>query len=468
MIRKSQQSPNNENKPKTESLVGTAINVALLTQFNQWLEHHNYDSLKKALSDLHSADIADLFIQLSAENRKLLADYMAPAFDAEILTYLDPSVKDQLVAILSPRDIAESVARLHSDDAIELVEDLNESAKEEIISYLPVASRQVVEEGLTFPEDSAGRLMQREFVAAPEFWTIEELFAYVRKDDTLPEDFYSVFIIDPSHKILGYIPISHLLKSHNKVILRDLIMPDVHKIRFDEDQEDVAYLFRHYNLISAPVVDDAERLIGVITVDDIVDVIDEEAEEDFLSAVGMGSVDFHANTFSTALNRIRWLLLLLANTILSSIVINHFKGTINEAVILAVLMPIVTSMGGNAGIQVVTVTVRAIATRDIRPNNVKKIILKELTIALINGLVFATIAGSLATLWFHNFLVGGILATAIGLNLLWAGLAGIMIPLILARLKIDPAVTAAPILTTTTDVLGFFLFLGLATLLMVH
>lgn len=468
MIRKPSQPLNNDNKSKNESLTGTAITVALLAQFNQWIEYKDYTSIQKALSDLHSADIADLFIQLSAEDRKCLAEYMAPTFDAEILTYLDSSVKGQLVTILSPREIAKSLARLDSDDTIDLVEDLDESTKEQIMSYLPMASRQVVEEGLTFPEDSAGRLMQREFVAAPEFWTIEELFTYIRKDDSLPEDFYSVFIIDPSHKILGYIPISHLLKSHSKVILGDLIMPDVHKIRFDADQEDVAYLFRHYNLISAPVVDDAERLIGVITVDDIVDVIDEEAEEDFLSAVGMGSVDFHANTFLTALNRIRWLLLLLANTILSSIVINHFKGTINEAVILAVLMPIVTSMGGNAGIQVVTVTVRAIATRDIRPNNVKKIILKELTIALINGLVFATIAGSLATLWFHNYLVGGILATAIGLNLLWAGLAGIMIPLILARLKIDPAVTAAPILTTTTDVLGFFLFLGLATLLIVH
>ena len=441
--------------------------VLLTKEVLEALEEKNFDFIDQTFKDIHAADIADIFEQLNSDKRHELAEHMAQDFDAEILTHLDKTIKSQILEIIDPKKIAKSIAGLDIDDAIELVEDLKETEQEEIIENLPFASKQLVEEGLTFPEDSAGRLMQRNYVAAPDFWTVKEVLDYLRETkDKIPDDFYNVFIVDPLHRVIGYIPLSQLLRANDQKKLKALTMLTAQTIPFDKDQEDVAYIFRHYNLISAPVVDEAQRLIGVITVDDIVEVIEEEAEEDIFNLAGVRESDFHASTITTAFTRIRWLLVLLVNTFLASIVINYFKGTIDQLVVLAVLMPIVTSMGGNAGIQVVTVAVRALATKDIRPSNIRRVILKELSIAAINGLVFAIIAGTIVTLWFHDYLVALVLAASMVLNLLWAGIGGILIPLILARFKIDPAVSAGPILATSTDVFGFCIFLGLATLVL--
>lgn len=466
-----------EQDPKIEEKVdnrsseldeAAAVHSQLVKDIHHYLNQKLFQNIDDALKEIHAADIADIFELLSADDRQTLAAHMGSKFNAEILTYLDSTVKDQIIQALEPKQIAKSVAKLESDDAMELVADLKEEDQEKIIKHLPFASRQLLEEGLTFPEDSAGRLMQREFVAAPEFWTVAETLSYLRDEKgNMPEDFYNIFIIDPVHRVIGYVPLSHVVRADPKTKLETLKIETVYAIAYDRDQEDVAYLFRQYNLISAPVVDEVGRLIGVITVDDIVDVIEEEVEEDILSMAGVVETDFHASTLTTALTRIRWLLILLANTVLASMVINHFKGTIDQIVVLAVLMPIVTSMGGNAGIQVVTVAVRALATRDIRPSNIKRVIFKELGIAAINGIVFALLAGIIATLWFGDFLLASVLAVSMVFNLIWAGLGGILIPLLLARYKIDPAVTAGPILATSTDVFGFFIFLGLATIFLV-
>jgi magnesium transporter len=337
-----------------------------------------------------------------------------------------------------------------------------------VLQSVPAQERILLQQSLTFPEDSAGRLMQRELVAVPAHWTVGETIDFLRSNKELPDDFYDLFVVDETHKPAGSVPLSRVLRSPRPTRLSDLMETELRLVPADTDQEQVAYLFRQYALVSAPVVDDAGRLIGVVTVDDVVRVIDEEAEEDLMKIVGASDTDFHAPPHIIAWQRVRWLIVTLINTMIAATVISQFQDTIQHTVALAVLMPIVAAMGGNAGVQVITVTVRALATRDITPqSNVLRIIGKELVVALLNALVFAAILGVLATWWFGHPQLGLVLAGAMIFNMVWAGMAGTLIPLIMDRLGFDPAVGAGPFLTTTTDVLGFFSFLGLATLFLV-
>lgn len=443
------------------------ITADLIGAVEDDLEHGRRDRVAALIAGLHAADIADLLEQVGTETRRALVAILRPDFDAEILSYLDASVREEVVEQIEPKELAAAVAELETDDAVDLIEDLDEADQRQILDNLPAEARQRVEEGLTFPEDSAGRLMQRELVSVPQFWTVGRTLDYLRAaGDDLPEDFYDIFVVDPRHRVVGSVPLSRIMRQKRSVGITELLTEDIHRITATMDQEEVAFLFRQYGLVSAPVVDPAGRLIGVITVDDVVHVINEEAEEDILGLAGVGETDLHAPTLATAWRRVRWLAITLVNTIIASVVISHFAATIAQAVVLAVLMPIVAAMGGNAGMQVVTVTVRALATRDLSPRNTLRVVGKEMVIGAINGVVFATIMGSIAALWFGDPVVAGVLAAAMVLNMLWAGLAGTLIPLALVRVGIDPAVAAGPFLTTTTDVLGFFIFLGLATLVL--
>jgi len=345
-----------------------------------------------------------------------------------------------------------------------VLEDLDEEAKQRILASVPVEERVILEQGLTYPEESAGRLMQRKLVAVPSYWTVGETIDFLRASDDLPDDFYDLFIVDPAHKPLGAVPLSRAMRTKRPVKLTEIMETDLRTIPVDMDREEVAYMFRQYALASAPVVDEDGRLVGVITVDDVVHVIEEETEEDLMSLRGVGD-DFHAPPLVTAWRRIRWLVVTLVNTLIASSVISQFDATIQQIVALAVLMPIVAAMGGNAGMQVVTVTVRALATHDLSPgSNLLRAVGKEILVAGVNAAAFALIMGGIASAWFHDWHLGVVLGAAMIFNMMWAGLAGTLIPLAVNHLGWDPAVSAGPFLTTTTDVLGFFSFLGLATL----
>ncbi|WP_114394232.1 magnesium transporter [Oleisolibacter albus] len=422
----------------------------------------------RLLAGEHPSDVAQLLEQLDADGRAQVVDLLRPDFDAEILAYLPGDLRDELIEQLNPAELAAAVAELETDDAVDVIQDLDEQAQAEILANLPPEARALVEEGLTFPEYSAGRLMSRAFVSVPVFWTVGGLLDYLRAaavsaDSDVPEQFYDIIVVDPMLRVAGTVPLSRVLRAKRGVKLADILHEDVHRIPATMDQEEVARCFRKYGLVSAPVVDGAGRLLGVITVDDVVDVIEEEAEADLLALGGVEEGDLYRAVLDTTKSRFRWLAVNLVTAIVASLVIGLFEATIQQVVALAVLMPIVASMGGNAGTQTLTVAVRALATRELSQANALRVVGKEVLVGAANGTLFAVIAGGVAYAWFHDPLIGLVIAAAMVVNLLCAGLFGALIPLVLDRLKIDPAVASGVFLTTVTDVVGFLAFLGLAS-----
>ncbi len=437
----------------------------LLENINAALSAGDIPLVESLIEPLHPADVADLIEHLEPEQRKLFLDITRHALEPETISHLDEALREEVVEQMAPAELAEVVTELDTDDAVDLLEDLDEATQQRVLDSLPAEDRAFLQQGLTYPEDSAGRLMQRELVAIAAHWTVGEMVDYLRAAKELPDDFYDLFILDPAGKPVGSVPLSRAMRSKRATKLTDIMDEELRLVPADMDQEAVAYLFRQYALVSAPVVDTQGRLIGVITVDDVVRVIDEEAEEDLLNIVGVSDTDFHAPAYKTAFLRVRWLVVTLVNTLIASFVISRFEGTIGHYPALAVLMPITAAMGGNAGVQVITVTVRALATRDITPtSNVMRLIGKELAVGFMNAIVFAIILGTLGGFWFGHAALGFVLGGAMIFNMVWAGFAGTMIPLVMDRIGFDPATGAGPFLTTTTDCLGFFAFLGLATL----
>ncbi len=437
----------------------------LLENVNAALSAGDIPLVESLIEPLHPADVADLIEHLEPEQRKLFIDITRHALEAETISHLDEALREEVVDQMAPAELAEVVTELDTDDAVDILEDLDADTQQQVLESLPAEERIYLEQGLTFPEDSAGRLMQRELVAIAAHWTVGETIDFLRKAEDLPDDFYDLYIVDSAHKPVGSVPLSRAMRSKREIKLTDIMDEELRLVPSDMDQEAVAYLFRQYALVSAPVVDTQGRLIGVITVDDVVRVIDEEAEEDLLNIVGVSDTDFHAPAHKIAFQRVRWLVVTLINTLVASFVISRFEGTIGTYPALAVLMPITAAMGGNAGVQVITVTVRALATREITPSsNVLRLIAKELTVGLMNAIVFATILGAVGGYWFGHAALGLVLGGAMIFNMVWAGFAGTVIPLVMDRIGFDPATGAGPFLTTTTDCLGFFAFLGLATL----
>jgi magnesium transporter len=422
--------------------------------------------LRAAIDDLHAADVADLIEQLDPERREPFVDALRPVLDPEVLSHLNPGLREEIVERFEPGELAAAVAGMETDDAVDLIEDLDEDQQREILENLPPEARALVEENLTYAERTAGRLMQRDFVAVPPFWTVGRVLDHIAEaSERLPETFYDLFVVDPMHHLVGSVPLARALRARRDARIDDLIDDEPHAVPAAMDQEEVARLFRQYALVSAPVVDASHRLIGMITVDDVVQVIDEEAEEDLLSLGGVGDTGIHRPVVETAGSRIKWLAVNLATAFLASGVISLFEATIEQIVALAVLMPIVASMGGNAGTQTLTIVVRALATREVSDANALRVLVKELAVALLNGIVFAVIVGLIAGLWYGPP-IGFVIAAAMIANLFVAGLFGVLIPLGLERLKVDPAVASAVFLTTVTDVVGFFAFLGLAALVL--
>lgn len=419
------------------------------------------------LYGLHASEVAKIIQYLSVSLRTKLIQSMRPHLDPEILTFLDDTVRDEVLSLLNTSELAAAVSDLESDDAFSVLEDLDVDQQHEVLQSISSEDRAILEEVLSYPEDSAGRLMQREVVTVPSFWTVGQTLDYIAKNEDLPDIFYDIFVADPRHHPLGVVPINKLLKTAHTTNILDITHTDIHKIPVTLDQEEVALVFRQYSLVSSPVVDKNGRIVGMITVDDVVHVIDEEAAEDIMHLAGVSESDFYAPILFTSFSRIQWLLVTLMNTLLASAVIFQFQLTLEKKVALAVLMPIVAAMGGNSGMQVVTVTVRALATRELGTVNMLRTVVKELSVAALNGVIFALILGSVAAIWFQDSALGCVLGSALIFNMLWAGLAGTMLPILIARFGMDPALSAGPLLTTTTDVLGFAVFLGLSTLFLV-
>ena len=422
--------------------------------------------LRDLTEPLHAADMADLFQALSGNNRQLLERLLGEDLNAEVFVHLDEAVREDLIEELEPAALARVVNELEVDDAVELIEDLEAADQQALFEEVPAVDRALYEEALGYPEDSAGRLMRREYAAVPSVWDVGQTIDYMRADPDVPDDFYGLFVVGPDNKPLGVVMTNRLLRAQRPVAVTEIMEPEIRLIPGTMDQEDVAFLFRQYGLVETPVVDEAGRIIGVITVDDVVDVIHEEHEEDLLKLGGVAVDDLYEAVVDTIKSRLSWLVLNLMTAVLASVVIGFFQAEIEKIVALAVLMPIVASMGGNAGTQTLTVAVRALAMKELTPSNALRIVGKEILVGGINGAVFAVLMGAIAYFWFADLLIGIVIGIAMIINLLVAGLAGILIPLAIDRAGGDPAVGSSIVLTTLTDVIGFLCFLGLAAMVL--
>lgn len=419
------------------------------------------------MEPLHAADIADLFEQIGAGERAALLSLWSRGIDGEILSELDEAIREEVIAAL-PRDVlTEAVRELDSDDVVDIIEDLEEPQQELILGALDDSERAAVEQSLTYPEQSAGRLMQREVVTAPEDWTVGQAIDFLRGEVELPDQFYHVILIDPRWHPTGYVTLGKILSSRRDIALRDITEDSYRTISVMEDEGDVAYAFNQYHLISAPVVDEHDRLVGVITIDDAMSVLDEEHEEDVLRLAGVSEgSSISDGAFETARQRLPWLIVNLVTASLSALVISQFEGTLTKLVALAAVMPIVASTGGIAGTQSLAVAVRALATRDLTSANARRVVGRELGAGILNGLGLALILGIAATLILGEPWLGVVLGLAMITNQVVAALGGVMVPLTLEKLGLDPALASGTFVTTLTDVMGYFAFLGLATALL--
>jgi magnesium transporter len=421
--------------------------------------------LREVVAELHEADLGDLIGALEPDDRVSLVELTGTDFDFSALNEVDDAVREEILEELEPETVAEGVRELESDDAVELLEGLDEEDQEEILEKLPPRERDALERSLDYPEDSAGRRMQTEFIAVPPDWTVGQAIDYMRETPDLPDRFYEIYAVDAVRRWQGAIPLDVFLRSRRPVPLADLIDEDRRRVAVTDDLEEVARLFGKYNLVAAPVVDAEDRLVGVITVDDVVDVIEEEADEEIKALGGVTSdEELSDNVWTIAKGRFNWLLVNLATAFLASSVLGLFAGQLEKMVALAVLAPIVASQGGNAATQTMTVAVRALATRELGSGNALRVVIREALVGLVNGIAFAVITGVAAVAWFKIPGLGVVIGLAIICNLLAGALGGILIPMVLERVRADPAVASGTFVTTVTDVVGFFSFLGIATL----
>ena len=428
------------------------------------IEANDAEGVRERLQGLHEAEQADVLEALDEDERQSMVQLAGESFDYAALTEVDEAIRLDIVENMQPGQLAEAVRDLDSDEAVFILEDMEEDEREQVLKQIPFQERIRLRRALDYPEETAGRRMQTEFIAVPPFWTVGQAIDWMRVDDDLPERFSQIFCIEPTFRLAGVLPLDVLLRAKRRVVIADIMEPDAHPIPAEMDQEEAAQVFERYNLLSAPVVDENERLVGVLTIDDIVDVIQSEADEDIRRLAGVGDEELSDHVRDLTRSRFPWLLINLGTAILASLVIGLFEATLAEMVALAVLMPIVASMGGNAATQTMTVAVRALATRDLDGFNTRRIVRKELLVGLINGLAFAVLIGIVAAVWFSNPSLGLVIAIAMVVNMVCAAAAGILIPIALDRFDADPAIASGVFVTTVTDVVGFFAFLGLAAL----
>ncbi|MCA3624009.1 MAG: magnesium transporter [Methylobacterium sp.] len=415
--------------------------------------------------DLHEADLGDLIEALDPDERPRLVALMGEDFDFAALTEIEDTVREDLLEEMPNAQIAEGVRELDSDDAVYILEDLAEEDQEEVLAALPTPDRATLERSLDYPEESAGRRMQSDVIALPPFWTVGQAIDFLRESEELPEEFYELYVVDAALRVLGRVPLNRMLRAKRPVKIEKIMLEAEHRVAATDDQHEVAELFKRYNLVAIPVEDAEGKLVGVLTFDDIVDVIDQEADAEIRALGGVqADEELGDSTLETARRRFSWLFVNLITAILASAVIGFFEGALQKMVALAVLMPIVASQGGNAGTQTMTVAVRALATRALGGSGARRFVAREIRVGLLNGVAFALVMGAVAALWFRSVDLGLVMGIAIIVNLIAAALAGVLVPLALDRIGIDPAVASGPFVTTVTDMVGFFAFLGVATL----
>jgi magnesium transporter len=456
--------PENLPDPPIPTVTGETV-----VQVHDWLTRGEMGRIVALASELPEVDRAGLLELSSYDDRQILIGLLKDQLTPEVLSHLDLDVREEVLERLPAKEIAAVVAELESDDALDIVEDLDDAQRAEVIANLPAQDRQQLEQALTYPEDSAGRIMQREVVAVHDDSTVGKIVDHILQEEAanLPPEFYDLIVIDPFRKVVGTVPLYSLLRASRSTKIRDIMREETRHIPVTMDREEVAEIFQRYRLQSAPVVDEQDKLLGVITIDDVVEVLQEEAEEDIRRMGGVGVEEsIHDDVIQVTRSRFAWLFLNLLTAILASLAIGMFEASLQQVVALAVLMPIVASMGGNAGTQTLTVAVRALATKELVPSNYWRLVVREVRIGATNGLGFAVLVGLVAWGWFHSALIGLTIALAMVINLIAAGFSGAIIPIILRRFGFDPAVAGAVFLTTVTDIVGFVAFLGLATLIL--
>jgi magnesium transporter len=441
--------------------VNIEFNKEFIKVINEKIRNQDTDFLAKSLKELLPADSADIIENLSPENRSKLIELEGFNIDPEIFVELNESIQTEIFLLLSVESIASLLKKLESDNALKILENLDKSKKENVLNRLSPKDRFLLEEGLSYPEDTAARIMQREFTAIPSNWSVGQTIDYLRENKDLPDEFLEIFIIDTDFKPIGTVPSSKVLRTPRETKMDSIMREMQVLIPVNMDQEEVGHTFENYNLTSAGVVDKNNKLVGMITSDDILTVVKEEAEEDVLRLAGVGDEEITDSILKKTKRRFNWLLLNLFTALLATWVISKFGATIEQMVALAFLMPIVASMGGNAGMQTLAVTVRAIATKELSSENFTKIVSKEFVIGILNGIIFAIITGIIVQLWFREVNLTIIIAVSMILNMIVAGLFGILVPVSLKKFNIDPAIASSVFVTTITDVIGFLSFLGI-------
>jgi len=460
-----------EKKKNKRKRINVGLPPGMVSAVIDALDTGKDQQVRDLMAPLHFADAADLLERLTSDQRRQLLETAHDVLDSEFYSELDETVRDEAMDVIGLDALAQTISGLDTDDAVDIVEELEHSEQQHILGAIPLAERTLIEEGLSYPEDSAGRLMQRHVMTVPHSWSVGETVDHMRasayeEEQELPDIFYEIVVVDDERMPVGTIPLSVLLQAKRPVPVADIMQEKMKLVPIDMDQEEVAFLFRQRDLVSAPVIAEDGHLVGMITIDDVVDVIDEEAEDDIMRLGGLREDDLYEAAIDTTKARFAWLFINLLTAILASSVIGFFQATIEQVVALAVLMPIVASMGGNAGTQTLTVAVRALATKELSPTNALRQIGKELMVGGINGLIFAVLMGGVAWWWFDAPKLGLVIGLAMVVNMLVAGVAGASIPIILERNGIDPAIASSVFLTTVTDIVGFMVFLGLGAIIL--
>ena len=444
--------------------VNLDFNKEFITTFSKKIDSGNIESINQTLKDLHDADVANLIENLNENTRIKLIELDSFDINPEIFIELNESIQSEVLQILSIDSIIKIIKRLESDNAIKILENLDIKVKEKVLDRLPPKDKFLLEEGLSYPEDSAARIMQREFTAVPSNWTVGQTIDYLREDKDLPEEFLEIFIVDNDFKPIGTVPSSRVLRTSRDSKMNSIMIEMPVLIAANMDQEEVGHTFESYNLVSAGVVNKNNKLVGMITADDVVTVVQEEAEEDVLRLAGVGDEEITDSVMIKTKRRFNWLLLNLFTALLATWVISNFGASIEQMVALAFLMPIVASMGGNAGMQTLAVTVRAIAKKELSKSNFNRVVGKEFLIGILNGIIFAIITAIIVQLWFKQLNLSLLIGVSMVLNMIVAGLFGILVPVSLKKLNIDPALASSVFVTTITDVIGFLSFLGLGAI----
>jgi magnesium transporter len=441
------------------------FNKDFITIFSDKIKVNDSHFINQSLKELHPSDTANLIENLSSEIRAKLIEIEAFTIEPEIYIELNESIQSEVLQILSSEAIAKIIKRLESDDALKLISNLELERKDQVLDKLPPKDRFLLEEGLSYPEDSAARIMQREFTAVPSEWTVGQTIDYLRESKELPDEFLEIFVVDNDFKPIGIVPSSRVLRTPRESKMNSIMREMPVLISVNMDKEEVGHAFENYNLVSAGVVNKNNKLVGMITADDVVTVVQEEAEEDVLRLAGVGDEEITDSVMMKTKKRFNWLLINLFTALLATWVISLFGASIEQMVALAFLMPIVASMGGNAGMQTLAVTIRAIANQELSSGNIGKVISKEFIIGVLNGIIFAVISAVIVELWFKDMRLSLLIGIAMVVNMIVAGLFGILIPVTLKKMNIDPALASSVFVTTITDVIGFLAFLGIGSII---